>query len=150
MGQLRRIWSIVLSKLVGFLIFLAVVLLINLVSYLIENEFLSAAVKILNSSIWIIVLLAMFFMLADIFWALDFPFNLPAPIFSAASSLFLISFIFLLLGFLGAGEMLQAVEFLIYIIVAAIILITGYIKVYRSYKRGKRARVHQESKKRVH
>ncbi|MFH1682737.1 MAG: hypothetical protein ABIA37_02985, partial [Candidatus Woesearchaeota archaeon] len=106
MGQLGRVWSIIWSKLIGFLIFLAVVLLINIVAYFAKVPFLSTAVEILNSSLWIILLLALFFMLADIFWALDFPFNLPAPIFSAASSLFLVSFIFLLLRFFGLEQAL--------------------------------------------
>jgi len=140
MGQVKSTLKIVLSKILGVIIFLAMVLLVNILTYFFQNQYLEVVVKFLNSNLWILILMSALFMLAEIFWVLDFPLNLPAPFFSAVSSLFLISFILQLLSYIGISQniipasIINLLNIIIYPLVFFIVLITGYVKIYLSQK----------------
>jgi len=76
--------------------------------------------------------MALLFFVAEVFSVLDFPFNLPAPFFSAVSSMFLISFIFDLLNYANFSSYptVQLIERVIYPIVFITIMAFGYVRIF--------------------
>lgn len=135
MGQLGRVMKIILSKLVGFLIFILLIGLLNLLTLFITYPVYQSAVDVINASLWTLIALGLLFTVAEIFWALDYPWDIPAPFFSAVSSMFLISFIITLLEFALGQDFLGGLEWIIYVIVFLIVLISGFMKIYAEYKR---------------
>ena len=143
MGQLGRVMKIILSKLIGFLIFILLIGLLNLLTLFIKASLYVNAVNVINGSIWTLIALGLLFTIAEIFWALDYPWDIPAPFFSAISSMFLTSFIITMLEFVLGKGFLGGLEWIIYVIVFLIVLISGFMKIYAEYKRRNRKKSKQ-------
>jgi len=52
-----------------------------------------SGVTLLNENVWLLIIIALVMLVADIFGVFEFPLNLPAPIIRAIGSVFLIVFI---------------------------------------------------------
>lgn len=144
MNQARNVAGIFLSKLLGVLIFLVILGLLNFLIPYVDEFVFREIVGFLNANLLLILLFTLFFCVAEMFFALVFPINLPAPLFSSFGSVFLVSFIFNVLGFIdsnfkmGLNGLLNEVYFFIVVIVFLIVFISGYIIVF---SRGMRRRV---------
>lgn len=131
----KSIPKIIISHLISLCIFLLIVMLANwFIST--DNQTISAIINFLNKNILLIVLMSLIFMLADILHALIFPFNLPAPLFSAIGSMLVITFIFrifeLIDVLLNSDVMtsLNWIKWFVYPLVFIIVLIVGFVSVF--------------------
>jgi hypothetical protein len=94
MGQYRKPLSwIFLSRMIGIIIFLIIVVLANLLTHYVTNSFYNSGIALLNDNIWLLVIIAIVWLVADIFGVFAFPLNLPSPIIRAIGSVFFIVFI---------------------------------------------------------
>jgi hypothetical protein len=83
------------------------------------------------------------FMFGDIFAAFPFPFNIPFPLFKAVGGVFLISFLFQLLGFIdsffamGLFPGIEPIKLILYPLTFIVIIIAGYISIAVEFKERK-------------
>jgi len=131
------IWIIV-SGILGIILFLLFLAVLRYAAIYFANAFLAGFADFLFSNTGLIIFLGIMFMIADLFYSFSFPLNLPGPIFSAIGSIFLIAFLFHILGFIddtygfGIFPGLYIVEFFIYPIVFLIVLVAGYWSIFSS------------------
>jgi Sec-independent protein translocase protein TatA len=136
MKQLKKVISIFFSKLLGLLIFLIILGILNIVSPFINQEILTNITLFLNSNFILILLFSLFFTVAEMLFALVFPLNLPAPLFSSFGSIFLITFLFNIANFINITLDLNLTKLLnfsylpIIFIVFIIVFITGYTTIF--------------------
>lgn len=132
----RSVPRIIVSKAVGLLVFLFSLYLANIALYFIDSPLVYHIVFFLNENVWFLILMSVIFMFGEVFNALRFPFNLPAPLFNAVGSVFFVFFlqmIFELTGVLtgiGSFDTLNRITFLIYPFIFAIVLIVGYVRIF--------------------
>lgn len=133
----RSIQWILISGVGGIILFLAILAVLTYYSYYIENSLLNLLLTLLSENIGLIIVLCILFMAADLFDVFEFPMNLPAPLFRATGSVFLVAFLFNILISLdrtmgnGTVTSLQVVEFMIYPLIFLIVLFFGYISIFR-------------------
>ncbi|WP_174719431.1 hypothetical protein [Methanoculleus taiwanensis] len=134
----RSIVGITLSRIIGLIIFLIVLGILNIVAESLQAPIYQQIVLFLNASLGLIVIITVFFLIGEIFGALRFPANLPAPLFNAIGAVFLAVFLIRLFGLVaaisGVGVFLLFEEFafLIYPAVFLIVLIGGFIGIFTS------------------
>ncbi len=132
----KSIAWILLSSVIGLIIFLIIVFTVNILAISNYNPILNKIATFLNSNIFLIIILSFMFLIGEIFNALKFPFNLPAPLFNAIGSIFLLSFIFrvFMLMDLIIGErifyFINIFSLFIYPIVFLIVLVSGYVVIF--------------------
>jgi len=135
MNAIKSVFKIVFSNIIWFLVFLIVLGIANLLTKVIDNSVYVNIVQFFNVNIILLLILALVFMVAEVFWALMFPFNLLAPFFSAVGSLYLMMFLFkmlILLGFFVKTDfytMFRTLYSVLVPVVFVIVLIAGYIKI---------------------
>jgi hypothetical protein len=153
MKQIGSIGIVFLSKVIGFVVFLILLGVTNLMIPYIQNDTFTSVVLFLDSNIKVIVIFTILLMIGELFAVLIFPFNLPAPLFSAIGSVFLVEFIFELIIFINKlTKTPMDIPFnLLYIIVSAIvfivILIAGYVKIFTDLVGPKIKQIKQPRKK---
>lgn len=127
--------KIVIYSLMSFLIFLIVLGFLNFSLTLYDSDILFQVVRLLNSNIWLIFVFSVIFTIAEVFGSFRFPSNLPAPIFNAVGSLFLLDFIFKIFGLVGRISDIDTFDAIsktfpfLYPIVFLIVLLGGYISI---------------------
>ncbi len=127
--------KIVIYSLMSFLIFLIVLGFLNFSLTLYDSHILIEVVTLLNRNIWLIFVFSVIFTIAEVFGSFRFPSNLPAPIFNAVGSLFLLDFIFkvfVLVGRISDIDTFDAISKtfpFLYPIVFLIVLLVGYISI---------------------
>ena len=132
----RSIPWIVLSGLTGLMVFLIILLFLNYLTDSVGNSSFNAVVHFLNDNLLLIVVMSLIFLLGDVFGALFFPLNLPAPLFNAIGSVFLVVFIFRI--FELVDSMINTKFFsifgvfipFIYPLVFIIVLVVGYVIIF--------------------
>ena len=77
---------------IGIICFLIVVVLANILTYYVGSQVYHSGVTFVNENFWLLLLIAIILMIADLFGAFPFPLNLPAPIVKAIGSVFCIAF----------------------------------------------------------
>jgi len=77
----------------AIIFFLIVVVLANILTNYVTNPLYHSGVTLLNENVWLLIIIALVLLVADIFGVFEFPLNLPAPIIRAIGSVFLIVFI---------------------------------------------------------
>ena len=149
-----RILKLLINRVAGFIVFLLVLVLLNIFITYIDFPLIKEIVIFFNSQVFWLGVILLLMVLGEIFMMLNFPFNLPGPLFNAAGSVFIIYFIldiFNLITMIG-GITLPNVPFnlifeAIAILVCVVILVTGYISVFKSMPRGKVV-IREENKRR--
>jgi len=140
------LWQIV-SSLIGLVVFLIALLVVNILTNYIESPILNQVVSFLNSNILIIILIAVFFIIGEVFWALTFPFNLPSPFFNAISAVFIAVFILRVIDFViklltnqNVSGIISMVSYFLYPLVFLIVLVVGFVDIFSKLgrKEGKR------------
>jgi len=133
--QKSIMWSI-LSKLFGIIFFLLILLILNILTFSVNNYFFNQFVYFLNQNAAFIIIISVVFLIGDLFEALLFPLNLPAPLFNAAGAVLLVNLTFrvfdLVERMLGENifEAFREFSGLIYAAVFLIVLIVGYIAIF--------------------
>ena len=135
MGQLRRTLNVLLKNLIGIVIFLFLYLIANLLTEVISNQTYQDVIRFLNSNIVLILIIIVLSVLSELFWALNFPFNLPAPFFSATFGVLIVELVLQITRFIENLTDTR-IEFLndpfiniIYTVVFLIVLVLGYIMI---------------------
>jgi hypothetical protein len=122
---------------IGIICFLIVVVLANILTYYVASPVYHSGVNFINENFWLLVLIAVILLVADLFGAFPFPLNLPAPIIKAIGSVFCIAFIlriFQWVDTVAATNLYPAfwlVSFLVVPLVFLIVLATGYFEIMR-------------------
>lgn len=95
MGQYRKkpLSWIFVSRMIGIISFLIIVVLANLLTHYVSNSFYDSFVTFLNENFWLLIIIAVILLVGDIFGVFAFPLNLPAPVFKAIGSVFIIFFL---------------------------------------------------------
>jgi hypothetical protein len=148
MEQINSVLKIFLSRVIGFGVFILLLIIANLLIPYISNEKFSSVVLFLNENVFFIIVFTLLMLIGEMFMALSFPFNLPAPLFNAVGGIFMVTFIFNLLIFLSTIiKELEAVRipFEIFSVLASslvfiLIIIFGYIHIFLDVARAERAR----------
>jgi hypothetical protein len=115
------------------MVFLIILLFLNYLTDSVGNSSFNAVVNFLNDNILLIVAMSLIFLLGDVFGALFFPLNLPAPLFNAIGSVFLVVFIFRIFEMLESMinvkifGIFREILPLIYPLVFIIVLVVGYV-----------------------
>jgi hypothetical protein len=145
----RSALGVVISKSIGFLIFLILLALANYLKPFIPSVIYSDIVNFFIDNIGLSFIIYIASMIAGIFWSFVFPFNIIAPIASAVYSLFLITYFLRMWIFIN-----QYVYFsftlpvnLIYRAVFWLVIIFGYIGILTGIGRKKNLEEWKEEKK---
>lgn len=115
--------------------FVVIMLVANLLTIFIENPSFNEIVSFTNQNISLIVIMAAIFCLAELFEFLNFPFNIPAPLFNATGAIFMVSFIqkvFLFLGDAINEPLIQTIEeYFPFVsgVIFVVIIIVGYARI---------------------
>ena len=131
----RSIPIIVLQRLFGLILFLVLLYVANHLAFFTENPLNYQIIQFLNNNIWLIIVMSIVFLFGEVFNALIFPFNLPAPLFNASASILLVAFlfrIFSLIDIILDEQILlifNRIAFIVYPLVFMMVLIGGYIAI---------------------
>ena len=126
----------VISGLIGILFFLFLLILLRYFADHISWPLFSGVVDLLYANAALIIIFSVLFMFGDIFATFQFPFNLSFPLFNAAASVLVISFILAILAFidsfyaLGIGEVLPLLKLILYPLTFIVVLIAGYLSIF--------------------
>jgi len=132
----RSIPWIVASRLLGIVIFLIVLAVARAAAFTSGNALFSTLVDFFYANLGLIIFIGILFLVAECFGVLIFPLNLPAPLFNAIASIFLVSFILRLLevinGYYGLEilPILDVLEVLLYPLLFILVLIAGYYEIF--------------------
>jgi hypothetical protein len=121
--------NVILSRIIGFLFFLILLLVGNVIIPYIDNSTYTAAIKFLVSNIVLLMLITFFEMIKDLFWGFRVPFNILAPITSGLLSIFMTTFFYNLWLFIDSyikSKLIIPIGVII-VIVFLIVIIFGYI-----------------------
>jgi hypothetical protein len=137
----KSIPDIIALRIFGLLLFLFLLYIANNLSFFTDNPLNYQVILFLNSHVWLLVLITFAFLIGEIFNALIFPLNLPAPFFNAVGAVLLVGFlirIFALFDILVDNNIfhfLDTLSFIIYPFVFIIVLIGGYILIFQNLVR---------------
>lgn len=127
------------SRMIGIICFLIVVVLANILNliYVSSPPVYHSGVTLLNENFWLLVLIAIIFLAADLFGGFPFPLNLPAPIIRAFGSVFCIAVIQIIFqwvdGISGTTlyQFFWLTSFILVPLVFLIVLASGYYEIMR-------------------
>lgn len=134
----------VLMRFLGFVIFLVLLGIANILVYYVKNEMFSSVVFFLNNNIWLIIIFTVILLIGEIFGYLFFPLNIPGPLFNAVGGVLLVQFVFKLFNFIillsKANFPLQMsfVEDITMLIVFVVVLVVGYVDIIREATKPKK------------
>jgi len=86
----KSIPGIIALRIFGLLLFLFLLYIANNLSFFTDNPLNYQIILFLNSQIWLMVMITIAFLIGEIFNALIFPLNLPAPLFNAVGAVLLV------------------------------------------------------------
>ena len=124
------------SGLIGIIFFLIMLIIFRYIAVHISWPLFSGFVDLLYANAALIIIFSVLFMFGDIFATFTFPFNLPFPVFNAAASVLLVSFILRIMAFidqfyaLGIGTSLEVVKLILYPLTFVVVLVAGYISIF--------------------
>lgn len=132
----KSIIGIIFSRVIGLLVFFGMLWVGNYLTAYIGNEVFQKTVAFLNWNVMLIVAMSVVFLVAELFGALVFPFDLPAPLFYASGSMLLVTFLIRILGLAGNitgiktfGILVQS-SYLAYPLTFILVLVFGYIGIF--------------------
>ena len=137
----KSIPGIIALRIFGLLLFLFLLYIANNLSFFTDNPLNYQIILFLNNQVWLLVMITIAFLIGEIFNALIFPLNLPAPLFNAVGAVLLVGFlirIFALFDILldiNIFHIFDTLSFIIYPFVFIIVLIGGYILILRNLVR---------------
>lgn len=132
----KSVFHIILSLAFSLTLFIALVLFLNFLRNYVHSSIYDDSVSFLNQNVLLVVILSIVYGVGEIFGALGFPLNLPAPIFNAVASVLLLSFLLNLLKFIAklTGETVFNIlienQNILSLIVFLLVLAGGYILIF--------------------
>jgi hypothetical protein len=122
---------------IGIICLLIAIVLANILTHYVESPIFTSGVAFINDNFWLLVLIALIFMVGDVFAAFPFPFNLPAPIITAFGSVFFIMFLLRIFQWTDSvtsttlSPLFSFLSPIIATMVFLIILVSGYYAILR-------------------
>ena len=132
---MARVTEVLLSQFFRVLAIIIIIFIANILLLFFNNPILEDIVRFLNTNIFLIIFISLFFFLASLVWIYGTPLLLLSPIFERLSSAFLVEFLIRFIVLLdtyigsGIGEVLDAYAFYIELIVFILVLLFGYISI---------------------
>jgi hypothetical protein len=125
------------SRMIGIICFLIIVVLANILTYYVSNPVFTSCITFLNENFWLLILVVVILLVADIFDAISFPFNLPAPLIRAIGCVFFLLFILRVIEFADSFAATNFYTpawyfaFLVVPLIFIIVLVSGYYAILR-------------------
>ena len=125
------------SRMIGIICFLIIVVLANILKFYLSSPVYQSGIMFLNTNFWLFILIAIIFLVADLFGAFPFPLNLPAPIIRAFASVFCIAVIQIVFqwvdGISGTSfyQFFWLITFILVPLVFLIVLASGYYEIMK-------------------
>lgn len=126
--------SIIIRRSIGFVVFIILLLIAVSLSYAVQNSVYSSIITFFNVNIPLFFSIFLFGIINEIFWILEFPLNILAPITSSILSVIVTTFIYRIWLFLNTNYIRSEIAIpigLIYILVFIIAIIAGYANLAR-------------------
>lgn len=145
----RSITWIIIVRILGLGLFLFLLYIANHLSFFTDNPLNYQVILFLNNNVWLIILMSIVFLFGEMFNALIFPFNLPAPLFNASGSVLLVAFLFRIFAMVdilldeNIFQIFNRISFLVYPLVFMIVLFGGYIAILTRLSRKDKNRLEQ-------
>jgi len=133
----RSLGWVFVSRMIGIIIFLIVVVLANILTFYVSNPTYHAGVEFLNTNFWLLLIIGIILFVADIFRAFPFPLDLPYPVIRAIGSVFIIAFVLRIFEWVDrvtANNLYHyfwLLSFVVVPLVFIIVLATGYYEILR-------------------
>lgn len=133
----RSLGWVFVSRMIGIICFLIIVVLANILTYYVASPVYHSGVNFINENFWLLILIGVILLIADLFRAFPFPLNLPAPIVRAFGSVFCIAFVLSVFQWVdlyfktNLYQFFWVLAFLVVPIVFLIVLATGYFEIMR-------------------
>lgn len=133
----RSLSWVFISRMIGIICFLIIVVLAKILENFTTpgGIFQQAAEGLLFANFWLLLLIGIIFLVADLFIAIPFPLNLPGPVIKAVGSVFCIALVLNVLQWLDhtAGSNFYQIfwlfSFLLVPLIFFIVLLTGYLEI---------------------
>jgi hypothetical protein len=131
----RSLGWVFVTRMIGILTFLIIVVLANILRSIYPTS--ASAVGLLNDNFWLLLLIGIILLIADLFTAFPFPLDLPAPIIRAIGSVFVIAFILRIFEWVDqitGSDLFQFFWFISFIVIPMVfllVLVTGYYEIIR-------------------
>ena len=143
MGRVSTIIWRALSKALWIIVFLFIILILNIVVKFFSDPLYIQVIGFLNQNVWLLIVVALLFFLGDVFALLDFPFNLPSPLFEGFGAVGVTMFLLRIVKTVvtTAGVSLAQVSWLdpfIYGLVFLAVIIPGYFWIVSRFVRSKK------------
>lgn len=125
------------TRMIGIITFLIVLVLANILTLYVGNEIFRSGVIFLNNNFWLLLLIGIILLIADVFSAFPFPLDLPAPIIRAIGSVFIIAFVLRIFSWVDTvtGNNIYSffwlLSFIIVPLVFILVLASGYYEIIR-------------------
>ncbi|PIN87066.1 hypothetical protein COV19_01460 [Candidatus Woesearchaeota archaeon CG10_big_fil_rev_8_21_14_0_10_44_13] len=120
--------KIIALKIVGFIIFLILLGIANIVVPNISGNAGMEIISFMNSNLFFFFVIMVVDLINELFWSFYFPFNILAPITGSLLSILIITLIYKLVLLIPYSDGILMMPFaLLYILVPVIVLIAGYI-----------------------
>jgi hypothetical protein len=132
----KSVSDIIISRLFSLFCFLILLVVLDYLKKYIDSELYSASVYFLRENMELIVFMGVIYAAGEVFGALVFPLNLPAPIINAVASVFLADFIFRMLSFVGditaegTFKVFESFRDYVFPLIFVIVLIGGYLQIF--------------------
>jgi hypothetical protein len=127
-----KILKVLLERVIGFLVFLILLAILNMLSDITNNSLFSRIVDFFNNNIIFLAWITLIMLIGEIFLVLKFPLNTPGPIFNAIGGSMIVIFLgrifFLLVDItpISLGLRLISIFNLVSVLVFFIVLIVQY------------------------
>ena len=133
----KSILHIIFSELFGFVIFIILLTAAFILGDYIKNPAYSVTVNFFMENLGLAITILIMSIISKIFWKLHFPFNIPAPIFSAVFGIYVTTYVYklweLMESMMTVGIVIPIN--LIYAVVFWIVIITGYVSIFTKKKK---------------
>ncbi len=133
----KSISNIIISEIVGFIIFVILLTIAFVLMDYIKNPVYIETVTFFLNNLGLAITILVITIITKIFWKFNFPFNVPAPIFGAVLGIYITTYAYnlweLMESLMNTGISIPIN--LIYAIVFWIVILTGYINIFSMKKR---------------
>ena len=132
----KSISKIIISRTISFLIFLILLAIATFLVPAINNYIYSQIINFLLRNISLSVIIFFISLIADIFWNIPFPLNLPAPIISAITYIYRLWL--LIESIINMQVLLPIIP--IYVLIFWLVIIFGYLRIFLNLLRKESAK----------
>ncbi|MBD3329280.1 hypothetical protein GF357_02190 [Candidatus Dojkabacteria bacterium] len=133
-------------RIVSFLVYFLILLLVNGLSQVLNNQYFSQIVDFMNSTLGIVAASVLLAFLGDLVWVLLFPMNLFAPLLHGVSAVFTLEFVLRLVDLIGRmlplpelNQLIAAMpRYILYLVIFIIVILAEYISLFSDMAESRR------------